>query len=96
MQLGIDNSENTFEQTGNWKSRLSTNEADAIAESVIKALNADPKFKPWYCKLIYTFGPIQVADWVKRVSDGKDPKRLFSRIAADALRARENKGRQNG
>ena len=69
---------------------------DQLADELITALGTDPKWKPWYCKLIYKFGTAQVQDWKGRALDSKYPGKLFSKLGGEALKRRENLERLRG
>jgi len=78
----------------NWKQTLSVALVDVLADELVEAYS-NPQFRPWYCKLIYTFGPSQIKEWQGRVSDSDNPAKLFSKLASQALRAKEARERLN-
>lgn len=82
-------------ENDNWKQRLSIELVDQLADGLVKEYD-NPQFRAWYCKLIYTFGPAQIQEWQGRVRDSAYPAKLFSKLAAEGLRAKEVRERLNG
>jgi hypothetical protein len=54
------------------------------------------KYRSWYCKVIYTFGVEQVLEWRSRATEGREPAKLFSKYAKDALTYRGSRSDRNG
>jgi len=62
---------------------LSIVAVDKLADELIKEYS-NPKFRQWYCKVIYEFGYAQVLEWRKRAKEGNYPAKLFSKYVKDA------------
>ena len=93
--MGIEENTNiTSTENENWKQRLSVVFVDELADELVKAYS-NPQFRAWYCKLIYTFGPVRIKEWQGRVSDSDNPAKLFSKLASESLRAKEARERLN-
>jgi hypothetical protein len=81
-------------ENDNWKNSLSVELVDQLADELIREYS-NPQFRAWYCKLIYAFGPSRIKEWQGRVRDADNPAKLFSKLAAEALRAKEARERLN-
>ncbi len=89
-----DNTTLNLSANDNWKQRLPVEFVDDLADELI-AEYANPEFRAWYCKIIYTFGPVQIREWQGRAKDASNPGKLFSTLASQALRKREARERLN-
>lgn len=58
---------------------------DQLVEEILQAYNAELRFKPWYCKLVYKLGPEYIRNLMARVSDAEHPEKLFSKLAKEKL-----------
>lgn len=83
-QLPIDSSKRTeFKQ-------IPIESVDRLADELASEYS-NIKYRAWYCKVIYEFGVQQVLEWRSRASEGRDPARLFSKYAKDALTFRSSR-----
>lgn len=85
----------SFNRNANKNSELTIVEVDRLADELVAQFN-NPEYRRWYCKLIYKFGYQTVMDWKGRVSDANNPATLFSKIASQALKAKEARERLDG
>ena len=69
---------------------LSLIEVDNLVDEIMHTYNAEDKFRPWYCKVVYKLGPKLVKSIMARVSDARKPERLFSKIVKEKLLEIEN------
>ncbi|MCA9332579.1 hypothetical protein KDA00_01770 [Candidatus Saccharibacteria bacterium] len=75
-----------------FRDKLSAEDVDKLALELAIAFN-NLKYVSYYCGVIYDFGPNQVHEWKRRVSDSKEPGKLFSKIVTDCrkkLRVTDN------
>lgn len=56
---------------------------DRLADELVEEYS-NPRFRQWYCGVIYQFGFSQVAEWRGRAKEGKEPARLFSKYVKEA------------
>jgi hypothetical protein len=60
-------------------------EANFLFNDLLDLVNED--FREWYCKLFYRFGHVRVLVLASQArADGKDPKKLFSKLLKDEER----------
>ena len=87
-QLPIDSSSNKPIK------QLPIEAVDKLADELV-AEYANPKFRQWYCGVIYSFGFAQVNEWRTRAQEGREPARLFSKYVKDARAFRGSRSVQN-
>ena len=75
--------------------RIPIGSVDVLADELVGEY-ANPNYRKWYCKVIYTYGAAQVNEWRNRAREGKDPARLFSKYVKDAQTFRSSRSVQNG
>lgn len=63
--------------------QLPIDAVDELADELVSEYS-NPKFRPWYCGVIYQFGFAQINEWQNRAREGKEPARLFSKYVKDA------------
>jgi len=59
----------------------------AVVDKIADELAADYdnlEFRPWYCGVIYEFGPDKVHEWHRRANEGKEPAKLFTHYVQNA------------
>lgn len=66
---------------------------DKLADELVAEYD-NPRFRQWYCGVIYEFGVTRVLEWRKRAEEGKSPARLFSKYVKDARTYRGSRGIQ--
>lgn len=76
-QLPIDNSSSKPIK------QLPIDAVDKLADELV-AEYENPKFRQWYCGVVYQYGFAQVSEWRKRAAEGKAPAKLFSKYVKDA------------
>ncbi len=83
-QLPIDSSSKTEHK------QIPIESVDRLADELASEYS-NIKYRAWYCKVIYEFGVQQILEWRSRASEGRDPARLFSKYAKDALTFRSSR-----
>ena len=63
--------------------QLPIDAVDRLADELATEYD-NPKFRVWYCGVIYQFGFAQINEWRKRASEGNYPAKLFSKYVKDA------------
>lgn len=63
--------------------QLPIDAVDKLADEMVNEY-ANPKFRQWYCGVIYQYGFAQVNEWRNRASEGREPARLFSKYVKDS------------
>jgi hypothetical protein len=86
-QLPIDNSGEVSVK------QLPIDAVDKLADELVMGYD-NPKFRQWYCGVIYEFGFAKVNEWRRRASDGKEPAKLFSKYVKDYRAYRTPRGAQ--
>lgn len=69
------------------RKKLPIEAVDQFANELVVTYS-NPKYRKWYCGVIYDFGFEQVHEWMSRAKEGKEPAKLFSKYVIDA----RNKG----
>ena len=87
-QLPIGSSSNTSIK------QLPIEAVDKLADDIV-AEYSNPKFRQWYCGVIYEFGFSQVSEWLGRAREGKEPAKLFSKYVKDARTFRGSRSASN-
>lgn len=72
--------------------QIPIDEVDALAEELVSEYS-NPKFRVWYCGVIYEFGIAQVNDWRARAASGKSPGGLFGYYVKQARNGQIKKRR---
>lgn len=60
--------------------QLPIESVDRIVDQLMDDIGAEPRFRPWYCAVVYEFGMQQVYYWQIRVKGSTCPAKLFSRL----------------
>lgn len=81
-------------QIANWKESLSVQIVDQLALEIANEYS-NPGYLKWYCKLIYSLGPVRINELRGRARDANSPGKLFSKLAKSELLAKEAKERLN-
>ena len=63
----------------------SIKEVDALADELVALFN-NPKYRGWYCNVIYKLGVSRVRELLGRVKDYEYAGKLFTKLANDELR----------
>lgn len=63
--------------------QLPIDAVDKLADELVIEYS-NPKFRQWYCGVIYQFGFAQISEWRGRSKEGKEPAKLFSKYVKDA------------
>ena len=63
--------------------QLAIDAVDKLADELV-AEYSNPKFRPWYCGVVYEFGFPQITEGRTRARKGNVPARLFSKYVKDA------------
>ena len=71
---------NDFNLTANKKPLI--NEVDALADQLVH-LYANPKFRPWYCRIVNDLGVARVHEIIKRAEGVNNSGKLFSKMASE-------------
>jgi len=85
-QLPIDSS------GSNTNKQIPIDAVDRLADELASEYS-NVKYRSWYCKIIYTFGVEQVLEWRRRALEGREPAKLFSKYAKDAMTYRASRSR---
>lgn len=56
---------------------------DSVVDGLVKEYD-NPKFRQWYCGVVYEFGLDKVEEWRKRACEGNSPAKLFSSYVKQA------------
>lgn len=64
---------------------------DKLADELVSEYS-NPKFRQWYCGVIYQFGFAQISEWRRRALEGREPAKLFSKYVKDARAIGKLKG----
>jgi hypothetical protein len=63
--------------------QLPTEEVDKLADELVTEYS-NPKFRKWYCSVIYEFGFERVAEWRRKAATGHTPGGLFGHYVKQA------------
>jgi len=88
-QLPIDSSSNKPNK------QIPIASVDGLADELASEYS-NAGYRSWYCKVIYAFGVEQVFEWRRRASEGREPAKLFSKYAKDAMTFRASRSHRNG
>lgn len=69
---------------------LNTQEVEELANRLCNEYGNSRYYK-WYCGAIYEFGVRAIEDLRARVSDAKEPGRLFTKIIKDLRTSKKNR-----
>jgi hypothetical protein len=74
--------------------QLSVDAVDKLADELADEYS-NPKFRQWYCGVIYEFGFSKVTEWRGRAKEGNEPAKLFSKYVVSARTYRGSRSDSN-
>jgi hypothetical protein len=77
------------------KKQIPIGAVDRLANELV-AEYSNPKYRVWYCKVIYEFGVERVLEWRNRALEGREPAKLFSKYVKDASTFRSSRSGSDG
>lgn len=74
--------------------QIPIDEVDTLADELVSEYS-NPKFRVWYCGVIYEFGIAQVNDWRARAASGISPGGLFGYYVKQARAKKPPNGKSD-